>query len=153
MCPQYLWIDTPHAYGRTTLKFRFLMGIFKFSDPMYRGSNIIVHQIQNFPQLLYIKLHLKMSGNINFFQFWVILGHLVPPLLGFEFRCVKRFAFRVCKFPFSLNDERSWEYTKWMCNNMFVLDCCSFLSKVSFVATVLQGPQHKHCQRHNRLEV
>ena len=20
MCPQYLWIDTPHAYGRTTLK-------------------------------------------------------------------------------------------------------------------------------------
>ena len=79
MCPQYLWIDTPHAYGRTTLKFRFLMGIFKFSDPMYRGSNIIVHQIQNFPQLLYIKLHLKMSGNINFFQFWVILGHLVPP--------------------------------------------------------------------------
>ena len=81
MCPQYLWIDTPHAYGRTTLKFRFLMGIFKFSDPMYRGSNIIVHQIQNFPQLLYIKLHLKMSGNINFFQFWVILGHLVPPLI------------------------------------------------------------------------
>ena len=80
MRPQYLWIDTPHAYGRTTLKFRFLMGIFKFSDPMYRGSNIIVHQIQNFPQLLYIKLHLKMSGNINFFQFWVILGHLVPPL-------------------------------------------------------------------------
>ena len=67
MCPQYLWIDTPHAYGRTTLKFRFLMGIFKFSDPMYRGSNIIVHQIQNFPQLLYIKLHLKMSGNIEFF--------------------------------------------------------------------------------------
>ena len=37
MCPQYLWIDTSHAYGRTTLKFRFLMGIFKFSDPMYRG--------------------------------------------------------------------------------------------------------------------
>ena len=26
MCPQYLWVDTPHAYGRTTLKFRFLMG-------------------------------------------------------------------------------------------------------------------------------
>ena len=21
MCPQYLWIDTPHAYGRTTLNF------------------------------------------------------------------------------------------------------------------------------------
>ena len=80
MCPQYLWIDTPHAYGRTTLKFRFLMGIFKFSDPPYGGSNVIFHQIQNFPQLLYIKLHLKMSGNINFFQFWVILGLLVPPL-------------------------------------------------------------------------
>ena len=63
MRPQYLWIDTPHAYGRTTLKFRFLMGIFKFSDPMYRGSNIIVHQIQNFPYLLYIELHLKMPGN------------------------------------------------------------------------------------------
>ena len=39
----------PHAYGRTTLKFRFLMGILKFSDPMYRGSNVIFHQIQNFP--------------------------------------------------------------------------------------------------------
>ena len=63
MCPQYLWIDTPHAYGRTTLKFRFLMGIFKFSDPMYMGSNIIVHEIQNFPYLLYIKLHLKMPGS------------------------------------------------------------------------------------------
>ena len=63
MCPQYLWIDTPHAYGRTTLKFRFLMGIFKFSDPMYGGSNIIVHQIQNFPYILYIKLHLEMPGN------------------------------------------------------------------------------------------
>ena len=30
---------------------------------MYMGSNIIVHQIQNFPYLLYIKLHLKMPGN------------------------------------------------------------------------------------------
>ena len=30
---------------------------------MYRGSNMIVHQIQNFPYLLYIKLHLKMPGN------------------------------------------------------------------------------------------
>ena len=49
MCPQYLWIDTSHAYGRTTLKFRFLMGIFKFSDPPYGGSNVIFHQIQNFP--------------------------------------------------------------------------------------------------------
>ena len=39
------------------------MGIFKFSDPMYMGSNVIVHQIQNFPYLLYIKLHLKMPGN------------------------------------------------------------------------------------------
>ena len=48
MCPQYLWIDTPHAYGRTTLKFWFLMGIFKFSDPMYMGSNVIVYQIQSF---------------------------------------------------------------------------------------------------------
>ena len=88
MCPQYLWIDTPHAYGRTTLKFRFLMGIFKFSDPMYRGSNIIVHQIQNFPQLLYIKLHLKMSGNINFFQFQVIWVHQFPPYL-YKDQCVK----------------------------------------------------------------
>ena len=25
MCPQYLWIDTPQAYRRTTLKFRILM--------------------------------------------------------------------------------------------------------------------------------
>ena len=49
ICHQYLWIDTPHAYGRTTLKFWFLMGIFKFSDPMYMGSNVIVHQIQSFP--------------------------------------------------------------------------------------------------------
>ena len=39
------------------------MGIFKFSDPMHMGSNVIVHQIQNFPYLLYIKLHLKMPGN------------------------------------------------------------------------------------------
>ena len=39
------------------------MGIFKFSDPMYVGSNVIVHQIQDFPYLLYIKLHLKMPGN------------------------------------------------------------------------------------------
>ena len=30
---------------------------------MYMGSNVIVHQIQNFPYLLYIKLHLKMPGN------------------------------------------------------------------------------------------
>ena len=30
---------------------------------MYRGSNIIVHQIQNFPLVLTIKLHLKMSVN------------------------------------------------------------------------------------------
>ena len=30
---------------------------------MYMGSNIIVHQIQNFPYILYIKLHLKMPGN------------------------------------------------------------------------------------------
>ena len=41
------------------------MGIFKFSDPMYMGSNVIVHQIQDFPYLLYIKLHLKMPGNVN----------------------------------------------------------------------------------------
>ena len=26
ICPQYLWIDTPHAYGRTTLKFWFFFG-------------------------------------------------------------------------------------------------------------------------------
>ena len=75
MCPQYLWIDTPHAYGRTTLKFWFLMGIFKFSDPMYMGSNVIVHQIQNFPYLLYIKLHLKMPGNEQ-------LQISSPPTLG-----------------------------------------------------------------------
>ena len=49
ICPQYLWIDTPHAYGRTTLKFRFLMGIFKFSDPCYGGSNVIFHSILSFP--------------------------------------------------------------------------------------------------------
>ena len=30
---------------------------------MYRGSNIIVHQIQNFLYLLYIILHQKMPGN------------------------------------------------------------------------------------------
>ena len=30
---------------------------------MYMGSNVIVHQIQNFPYLLYIKLHLNMPGN------------------------------------------------------------------------------------------
>ena len=30
---------------------------------MYMGSNIIVHQIQNFPYLLYIILHQKMPGN------------------------------------------------------------------------------------------
>ena len=38
MCPQYLWIYTQHAYGRTTLKFRFLMGIFKFSDIHIEGE-------------------------------------------------------------------------------------------------------------------
>ena len=63
MCPQYLWIDTPHAYGRTTLKFRFLMGIFKFSDPPYGGSNEVFGKNQNFPLVLNIKLHLKMSVN------------------------------------------------------------------------------------------
>ena len=26
ICHQYLWIDTPHAYGKNTLKLRFLMG-------------------------------------------------------------------------------------------------------------------------------
>ena len=26
MCHQYIWIDTPKAYGRTTLTFRILMG-------------------------------------------------------------------------------------------------------------------------------
>ena len=63
MCPQYLWIDTQHAYGRTTLKFRFLMGIFKFSDPPYGGSNEVFGKNQNFPLVLNIKLHLKMSVN------------------------------------------------------------------------------------------
>ena len=63
MCPQYLWIDTPHAYGRTTLKFRFLMGIFKFSDPPYGGSNEVFGKNQNFRLVLNIKLHLKMSVN------------------------------------------------------------------------------------------
>ena len=63
MCPQYLWKDTPHAYGRTTLKFRFLMGIFKFSDPPYGGSNEVFGKNQNFPLVLNIKLHLKMSVN------------------------------------------------------------------------------------------
>ena len=63
ICPQYLWIDTPHAYGRTTLKFRFLMGIFKFSDPPYGGSNEVFGKNQNFPLVLNIKLHLKMSVN------------------------------------------------------------------------------------------
>ena len=37
-----------------------------FSDPCYGGSNIIVDQNRNIPQVLYIKLHLKMPGNINF---------------------------------------------------------------------------------------
>ena len=63
MCPQYLWIDTPHAYGRTTLKFRFLMGIFKFSDPPYGGSNEVFGKNQSFLLVLNIKLHLKMSVN------------------------------------------------------------------------------------------
>ena len=63
MCPQYLWIDTPHPILLTTLIFGPTMAIFKFSYPMYRGSNVIVHQFQNFCWLLHIKLHLKMPGN------------------------------------------------------------------------------------------
>ena len=38
-----------------------------FSDPCYGGSNVIFDQNRNIPQVLYIKLHLKMPGNINFF--------------------------------------------------------------------------------------
>ena len=30
---------------------------------MYMVSNVIVHQIQDFPYLLYIKPHLKMPGS------------------------------------------------------------------------------------------
>ena len=84
MCPQYLWIDTPHAYGRTTLKFRFLMGIFKFSDPPYGGSNEVFGKNQNFPLFLNIKLHLKMPVNFNFLNILSFLGGLVPPLLRFS---------------------------------------------------------------------
>ena len=80
MCPQYLWIDTPHAYGRTTLKFRFLMGIFKFSDPLYGGSNEVFGKNQNFPLFLNIKLHLKMPVNFNFLNILSFLGGSVPPL-------------------------------------------------------------------------
>ena len=75
------------------------MGIFKFSDPMYMGSNIIVHQIQNFPYLLYIKLHLKMPGNEQ-------LQISSPPILGFvEFwlsgQTIQQcwFVLRFCAFP------------------------------------------------------
>ena len=80
ICPQYLWIDTPHAYGRTTLKFRFLMGIFKFSDPPYGGSNEVFGKNQNFPLFLNIKLHLKMPVNFNFLNILSFLGGSVPPL-------------------------------------------------------------------------
>ena len=82
ICPQYLWIDTPHAYGRTTLKFRFLMGIFKFSDPPYGGSNEVFGKNQNFPLFLNIKLHLKMPVNFNFLNILSFLGGSVPPLLS-----------------------------------------------------------------------
>ena len=39
------------------------MGIFKFSDPPYGGSNEVFGKNQNFPLVLNIKLHLKMSVN------------------------------------------------------------------------------------------
>ena len=34
-----------------------------FSDPCYGGSNVIFDQNRHIPQVLYIKLHLKMPGN------------------------------------------------------------------------------------------
>ena len=34
-----------------------------FSDPCYGGSNVIFDQNRHIPQILYIKLHLKMPGN------------------------------------------------------------------------------------------
>ena len=62
-CPSRTSFDRSHHILSTTLIFGPTMGILKFSDSMYRGSNVIVHQIQNFSFLLYIKLHLKMPGN------------------------------------------------------------------------------------------
>ena len=53
-----------------------------FSDPCYGGSNVIFDQNRNIPQVLYIKLHLKMPGNINISMFLIIWGRLVPPLAG-----------------------------------------------------------------------
>ena len=38
-----------------------------FSDPCYGGSKFIFDENRHIPQVLYIKLHLKMPGNIDFF--------------------------------------------------------------------------------------
>ena len=57
------------------------MGIFKFSDPPYGGSNEVFGKNQNFPLFLNIKLHLKMPVNFNFLNILSFLGGSVPPLL------------------------------------------------------------------------
>ena len=55
------------------------MGIFKFSDPPYGGSNEVFGKNQNFPLFLNIKLHLKMPVNFNFLNILSFLGGSVPP--------------------------------------------------------------------------
>ena len=54
----------------------------KSSDPCYGGKNESFDEKQDIVQVLYIKLYLKMSGNINFSKFWAFVGRSVPPLLG-----------------------------------------------------------------------
>ena len=46
------------------------------------GKNESFDENRDLSQVLYIKLHLKMPGNINFSMFWSIVGRSVPPLLS-----------------------------------------------------------------------
>ena len=55
------------------------MGIFKFSDPLYGGSNEVFGKNQNFPLFSNIKLHLKMPVDFNFLNILSFLGGSVPP--------------------------------------------------------------------------
>ena len=72
------------------------MGIFKFSDPPYGGSNEVFGKNQNFPLFLNIKLHLKMPVNFNFLNILSFLGGSVPPLVTEILASLERNAINLC---------------------------------------------------------
>ena len=74
------------------------MGIFKFSDPPYGGSNEVFGKNQNFPLFLNIKLHLKMPVNFNFLN---ILSFLGGSVYHYEYH-VKSYDLKVEKSKSSL---------------------------------------------------